>query len=901
MLADKNKHKLVVAAAGTGKTELLLNLLKEELSMGMLDPFSHKIVVFTFTNNAADELKVRLMKTFGENNNLINSIFVGTIHGWCRNFLEINEHMANSKVMDELEVSQLLIRISTLLGIEDAYDGQNIFRKIEKFQKDLEIFYNENFEISDVNISNKIRDIIKKYLEFLDKQRLIDFGNMIKKTITILNDELGDEEYHLFVDEYQDVNNSQVELFKKMLSVNDKSTIFAVGDPRQAIYQWRGGDVRRILDFAHDFHDSTVFHIDENHRSRPGIINYANSVANKISFENKTELHEMKKDSKRVDNKTSVIVFENENNPEQMISKEIQKLHDSNVQYSDIAILLRSVSSHGRELMRQFEKDKIPYYSPNKNSGIEFVKDFMFSIISIMEIFQRDREFQNAQEEEDCLRLLDDKSNKIATFLEGGSTVSIHKGVSLWLKKLTTPFGYSKKNKPLFNNEAYNFRRQFFDFCEFIGFRIKEEQYEIQEGFSAITQIMRGVEEIYRRRFDKIQVPRDTPYKILVKNLKWQLENQLEKWTEVGMGFNGGDRVTLSTVHASKGLQWPIVFTTLINDGKFPLRESFNKTSFSDEISRKYGTGIEDERRLWYVCITRARDRLYILPKGNLRPSPFTLDVMGEDLEGVTYLRNELDSKEVLLSDIVNFPRRSFKTFGVSDILMLMECPLEFHFRKYAGIDVPVGEQFGAGNIIHETIHRIVQESNHVTIPEIVKKQTYLPLAELFTEDKILKSTLKKVKALASSGILENIDLTEYKFAIDFDYYIIHGIIDATLKSNTEISIIDWKNSLHQEFLTRYKNQIRLYSWAMRLIGYQISDGYIYDLSRKDGNNLFTVDISENSLEVLKNTIRTNYETLNKQLNLATPNAQSCSICDTVNICPYRIDVTNVVEGEINE
>ena len=901
ILEDKSKDHLVIAAAGTGKTETLLNFLVSKLSRGLLDPSKQKIVVFTFTNNAADELKVRLVNAIRTDSDLINSIFVGTIHAWCKNYLETNAHMANSKVMDELEVSQLLYRTSSLLGINRTYESTSIFRKIEKFQADLEIFYNENFEIESSVIPENVRNVIRNYLNFIETQRLTDFGYMIRKTIDLLEESDKKEEYHLFVDEYQDINKSQVDLFKTMLIKNAKSSLFAVGDPRQAIYQWRGGDVNRILNFQSDFPNSSTYYLDKNHRSRPGIINFANSVSSKISFADGIELHDMEKDQRRLDNRISVIVIEGESKAEKAIANEIMRLHDSGIQYSDIAILLRSVSSHGKLLMRELDENNIPYYSPNKNSGISFINDVILSIISLMDIFRQDGHFQNVMEEEEAYESIDKLSKNIMPYTIQKSPQIIQEAISRWLKELTTPYAYTKKNKPLFRNEAYNFRRQFFDFCESVELRIDEDQYEIQEGFGAVTQIMRGIEEIYRRRFKEIVIPRNEPYEVFTKNLRWQLENQLEKWTEVGIGFNGGNRVTLSTVHASKGLQWPIVFATYVNDGKFPLRESFDRTSFSDKISMKYGTTLEDERRLWYVCVTRARDRLYILPKTELRQSIFLTEVKDKTLDGVAYVNvfSQLDDMD--LSKVISFPRKSYNTFGVSDVLMLVECPLQFHFRKYAGIDVPVGEQFGAGNIIHETIRNVVPESDPIIIPEIVKKQTYLPLAESITEDRVLKSTLKKVVNLFNSGILKKVDLTEYKFAINFDEFIIHGIIDATLKDSTGITLIDWKNSIHSEFLVRYQRQIRLYTWGMRLLGHEINNGYIYDISGNDGNNQLHVDISDKYIESLTNMIKKNYAMLESQKKLATPNHDSCNICDTFKICHYRVGTGPATEGEKSE
>ena len=132
---------------------------------------------------------------------------------------------------------------------------------------------------------------------------------------------------------------------------------------------------------------------------------------------------------------------------------------------------------------------------------------------------------------------------------------------------------------------------------------------------------MRAIEEAYRRRFSAKYNARSSPVDVFTNNLRWQLSKQIERWTEVGMSTRRTDAVTISTVHAAKGLEWPVVILPFAWEDRFPRRPEGHRSSFPDNIAQRYGTSIEDERRLWYVAITRARDRLYIFT-GNERKRP---------------------------------------------------------------------------------------------------------------------------------------------------------------------------------------------------------------------------------------------------------------------------------------
>jgi DNA helicase-2/ATP-dependent DNA helicase PcrA len=895
ILNSPRRNKLVVAAAGSGKTRLLIDVLVENIKRGKIDPQKDEVIVFTFTNNAADELAVRLTKLIGNRQDILNPIFIGTIHGWCNEYLKREGTLANTKVIDELEQYQLLIRIYNVLGLESNYEEPSKFQKIEKFVKDLELFYNENLDINDKIIPEKVRVCIKRYLDFIRRQRLLDFGSLIRRTTEHIRSSNKIKKYHLFVDEYQDVNLAQVKLFQALLSLHPESTLFAVGDPRQAIYQWRGGDIRRILNFSSDFDDTETFTMDMNHRSRRGIVEFANIVANDMDFSSyansNVKIEPMVPNPERSDTGVSVIHENGRFHHGHMIVARIKELHERGIPYSNMAILMRSVVNHADEIMNLLDAENIPYYSPNKNAGIDFIQEFMGSIFKLMEILASDREPANRQEEEDLVQTITSCLETIRSYCRNTSIEEIHKAITEWYRELSIP-ARKKSGTTYYKNEAYNFRNQFFDFCKKVNFVLTQDNIELQDGFSAITQIMKAIEEIYRRRFLMTTGnPRDPPIDVFLKNLRWQLQHEIERWAETGMDISdSGERVTISTVHAAKGLEWPIVFVPFLWKYRFPVRKSSHGTSFPDAIANRYGTTIEDEKRLWYVAVTRARDRIYFYSgsiEGEREPSPFTYSIY---LSKSPYMieTSSLNGSENL-STIEPCHRPVYLNIGVSDILILIECPFHFYLRRIKGVDVPVPQKFGAGNVVHRIIEHLLIDTNVTELEKLVEEEVYLPLAERYLEEKAKNKIRQKVQALVESGYLKDIQHSETPFKLLIGDIVVTGVVDALRIKNDGTEIIDWKYSVSERFRYRYENQIRIYAMGLKSKGYGVKKGLIYDLTKIANNSnehTIEVDVSDEVIQELVEKAAQGFKALRNGEVLLRHDSKSCSICDVRRICP---------------
>ena len=269
----------ILAGAGSGKTRTLIQLILNDIVNG-IPP--EKIVGFTFTNKAAEELLARI-KRYATNQGITQSLdglFLGTIHSWCFNFLEQDIRYVNYESLDELHLYTLLNRLYEPLNLEEIY-GEQYPKPIHLFISDLEVFYNESLEES--ALPENIFDAIHQFRSILEDNRLLTFGEMIRQASQLLKEGSSESKVSsLYVDEYQDVNTSQVDLIKLMIDNESKLTV--VGDDLQSIYNWRGRDVSRILNLSADFHRAHTFRLTDNYRSSSRIVEYCNLIAERITI-----------------------------------------------------------------------------------------------------------------------------------------------------------------------------------------------------------------------------------------------------------------------------------------------------------------------------------------------------------------------------------------------------------------------------------------------------------------------------------------------------------------------------------------------------------------------------------------------------------------------------------------
>ena len=875
----ENDHKcqLVVAAAGSGKTQMLVDVVVHRFVQGLISTGKRKLVIFTFTNNAADEPSARLRQLLTDSGitNAFDGVFVGTIHGWCRQYLERQKRAGNYKIIEEHEQFNMINRIYDMLELDYAYKG-NRFSNIKKFIADLEIFYNEGIDLDSENIPTAIRSPLTKYLRFMETENMVDFGTMVRKATEVINGCEDREALEVYVDEYQDINPSQAKLLKSMIQVTEFK-LMAVGDPRQAIYQWRGSDFERLLKFKEDFIDVETHNLTINRRSRSGIIEFANNVADHMKMTNGIKLPHMEigpRDDKRI----SVVNDTTDYKPENVVNL-LLALKEEGCEYSDMAVLFRSVKNDAGELMAALKNNGVPFYSPNKNEGTLFVTDFMGSIIKLMEIAEWSNP-QSYDEESEESEKIDTALTKLSAYCKNVNKDQIHLAVLEWRNQLKAE-----------HNNNYNFRKQLFEFCSSVQFVIHPHENMLQGGFATTARIMKALEEVYRRRLVSFKL-RPSPLSVFLTNLKWNLESKLDEWTNSGMSIKKRCGVVVSTVHAAKGLEWPIVIIPRVRNGVFPVRPSSVRSSFANSITKRYGTSLEDEKRLWYVALTRARDRLFIFSgkDGVHKPSSLLKEEM--ELEDAQCVNLNIDKAiKMKMSPVVTMDKSQYGVISVSDFLLLLECQYHFYLRKMCGVEVPVGEELGAGDILHRIIERLTADHNYTNIDQIVNEETLLPLADKLREDHLKKSITNKVKKAVANNLFDGIKHTEYAFSLDYGRVMVNGTVDAIRESKQGLEIIDWKSSVDRKFLNRYKLQMLMYVAGLQNLNKCVLGASIVDLSAKNSPAKINANVTSTEINKIKHLGISALEDVVYNIPITRPSTTTCSICDVNSICPDRTTV----------
>lgn len=878
------RNQLIVAGAGSGKTYTLVDTVVERIRRGVIDPLAddQEVLLFTFTENAAEELVVRLSQELERDTVILNEMYVGTIHGWCNEYLDRHANLANTKILDELERSQLIQRIHGLLELEDVYETESFHRQVELFENDLDVYYNEHLELAAEAVPDAVEPAIRRYVEFVETQRLLDFGSLIRRAIETAEANADGTTYQLFVDEYQDVNPAQVELFRTLTGSTGR--VFAVGDPRQAIYQWRGGDVTRILEFDEDFADVEAYTLATNRRSRPGIVAFSNAIHHDMDLGG-VDLGEMTAHESRRDDRTAVVGDTTTDDHAAAVADELSRLHDDGVPYEEMAVLLRSVtSSYGGELMDALDDRGIPFHSPNRNAGTAFVSEVVFSIIDLIELLDdtHDREFQTRREQQEVHAEIQELCGAIEPYCGDGTTsTDVHAAVADWFEELA-------RNGPEYDNEQYNFRQQFYDFCAAVDVTIGPPETALQEGFASVTQIMKSIEEVYRRRFRGRANVRSSPLTVFTRNLRWHLEHELERWGETGLGLQSRDAVSVSTVHAAKGLEWPVVFVPNLTTNRFPSRERPHPTTFDDGLADRYSTSTADEKRLWYVAATRARDRLHFYARDGDDVGPFAYESALESLPGVA---TAADAADRALSAVESpAPEPTFLHVGVSSFLLLLECPYHFHMRHSVGVNPPVGNQFGAGNVLHRTVERAANQGPNADLGAIAEEEVYLPLADRGDEARMRNAVRANVERLRDAGGFDGVTFSERPFTLQVENLVVSGVVDAIQETDGGTRVVDWKSSIHEAFEPRYRRQLQLYALALGRLGTDVGKGLIADLGAdrpvEDGT---AVDVSPAVTAELLSDARSRIASLKERGPYTTPSETACRVCDVSAICPESV------------
>ncbi len=638
---------LVIAGAGSGKTRTLTYRVAYLLENG-IDP--RNILLLTFTNKAARQMLDRVANLLPVD---ASGLWGGTFHSVGNRILRRHgsalSYSSGFTIMDREDQKDLINTVVASAGIdpkEIRFPKGDVLAEIFSFivntEKPLEELLAEKFPYF-LPLLDKINDVHARYEKKKKATNSMDFDDLLEKTLSMLQQHEGIAEFYrrqfqfILVDEYQDTNKIQADLVDAL--ARDHRNLMVVGDDAQSIYSWRGANFQNILEFPKRYPEARVFKIEMNYRSVPEILEIANAAiaANVQQFRKHLSAT---RESNAV--KPALVALNDGSEQAQFVAQRILELRDEDVDLSEIAVLYRA-HYHAIELQLELSRRGIPYQI---TSGIRF-----FEQAHIKDVTAFIRFVANPRDEVAFKRMV--------KLLPGIGNRSAENLWNVWDRSLTTVAGGGDPGSEATSTPAgvtapgYNFGERLLSMNVSARSKKAWEQLahtldEIAPGgqpnppSEMITSIVEAIYDDYAKvNFANYELRREDLNQLAA--FSRQFKDVHEFLAQLALISNvdaeaapnqGADKeaVNLSTVHQAKGLEFHAVFVIWLSDGMFPSSRSLDTRD-----------ALEEERRLFYVAITRARDELYLTyPHMRLsggygdvfqRPSRFLQEIPNELVE----------------------------------------------------------------------------------------------------------------------------------------------------------------------------------------------------------------------------------------------------------------------------
>ena len=598
-----NGPMIVIAGAGSGKTRVLTYKIAYLMTQGV-DPFN--ILALTFTNKAAREMKERIANIVGDE---AKNLWMGTFHSVFARILRIEAHKigytSNFTIYDSDDSQKLVARIIKELNLDkEQYKYKIIFSRISSMKNNFisaDQYVNDEEMLLSDKISNrpKFHQIYKQYVDRCFKAGAMDFDDLLLKTNELLNsypDTLSKYQNifrYILVDEYQDTNHSQYLIIR---SLSDKfQNICVVGDDAQSIYSFRGANINNILNFQKDFPDSKIFRLEQNYRSTKNIVNAANSI---IKY-NQKRLKKNVWTNNESGEKISVNKLLTDGEEGRFVASSIfENKMQSQMKNSDFAILYRT-NAQSRSFEDALRKKNIPY---RVYGGLSF-----YQRKEIKDVLAYLRLLINNDDEQAFKRIINFPARGIGlTTLNKIAIEAKNKSVSDY----TFLKNYSKSSSIL-NNSTKNKLLEFVVMIESI--KAKLESLDV---FEITKEVLKqsGLYNLYKNDESMEGVNRIQNIEELLNGIKDFVENNDKNQVSVSTFLqdvalatdqdnesNDNNKVALMTIHLAKGLEFPFVYIVGLEENLFPSAMNLNSR-----------TDLEEERRLFYVALTRAEKKIYL-------------------------------------------------------------------------------------------------------------------------------------------------------------------------------------------------------------------------------------------------------------------------------------------------
>ena len=600
---------LVMAGAGSGKTRVLTHRIAYLMSEKQVSPYN--ILAITFTNKAAREMKERVEKLIGERG---KDVWISTFHSMCvrilRRDIDLIGYDLNFGILDDADQLSVIKTVMEDLNLDPKRQSPKYFLSQISNAK------NELKTPSDLNKEFENEDVIRvyeKYQQTLFKNNRVDFDDLLMLTVHLFEKHpevlsfYQNKFQYIHIDEYQDTNHAQYKIVT--LLAEKFRNICVVGDSDQSIYSWRGANIENILSFESDYPDASVVLLEQNYRSKQMILNAANDVIKNNSGRRDKQLWSDRGEGEAIEYHRASDGDVEAN----YIADKIASMRRDAYDYHDFAVLYRT-NSQSRAIEQALLRQNIPYRLVGGQSYFKRkeIKDLMAYLRLIC----------NPDDDLSFVRVVNEPKRGIgAASIDKLSHFAAESELSLMssIQDATGVVAKATLNKLMdFKTMIYMLRAQIEDhsLASFIDLVLSQTGYlEMLENENTIEADSRidnlGEFKSMATQFEDVDLdeilaeeeseeraddlPTMTKLIILLNDLMLQTDTETEEEANES-------KVTLMTIHAAKGLEFPVVFICGFEDGIFPLRSAIEQGA--DDL--------EEERRLAYVAITRAEDLLFI-------------------------------------------------------------------------------------------------------------------------------------------------------------------------------------------------------------------------------------------------------------------------------------------------
>ncbi len=596
---------MVIAGPGSGKTRVLTYRIARLIKSGT-DAFN--ILALTFTNKAAKEMQNRI-ETIVESTEARN-LWMGTFHGVFSRMLRMEaekiNYTSNFTIYDTADSKSLIKSIIKEMGLDkDIYKAGLIQNRISSLKNNFirpEDYENspELLQTDKIARRTAFGNIYQKYMQRCFKSGAMDFDDLLLNTYHLLN-EFPDVLYkyqnkfqYILVDEYQDTNHVQYLIIKKLAAMNEN--ICVVGDDAQSIYSFRGANIQNILNFKVDYPDFKTFKLEQNYRSTSNIV----SLANSLITHNKKQIAKKVWTKNQEGEKTIVCKTLNDNEEGRIVANTIGKLHfKENANWKDFAVLYRT-NAQSRALEESLRKKNIPY---KIYGGLSF-----YARKEVKDVLAYFRMCINPKDEEALKRIINYPTRGLGvTTLQKLIIAANNSGVSIWEVVLNLEKYEVKINKgtaarlsqfsTLINSyivqkdnlDAYTLAEQIAKTSGVFYDLYSDKTVEGVSRFENLQELLNGIKDFSEKAEEE-----NNTLEFFMQDVALLTDADNEKEDDY-------NKVTLMTIHAAKGLEFPFVFVVGLEENLFP-----------SIMAMEDREGLEEERRLFYVAITRAEKRLFL-------------------------------------------------------------------------------------------------------------------------------------------------------------------------------------------------------------------------------------------------------------------------------------------------